>query len=78
MKKKEKRGRGVGRVGDGCFQAGLYTRPRAHGRREEATCHVKVLDEKDDDRREDSDGTGVYLNFLLFRTKSSIALNIDD
>lgn len=35
------------------------------------------LDEKDDDRREDSDGTGVYLNFLLFRTKSSLTLNIE-
>lgn len=36
------------------------------------------LDEKDDDRRGDSDGTGVYLNFLLFRTRNSITLNIDD
>jgi hypothetical protein len=38
------------------------------------------IDEKDDDRREDTDGTGagVYLNFLLFRTNSYMALSIDD
>jgi hypothetical protein len=36
------------------------------------------LDEKDDDRREDSDGTEVHLKLFLFRTKSSITLSIDD